>query len=191
METVKHFLDVGANIGQTFDDFLNKTKDFDGHHVWCFEPSPRHVPDLMAVADKLSQRYKIHICPFGLSDQTTLAKFYQKDDGRGDSLAQFLYSDHEAKNIEVGYELCVSVLSITDFLNFNTKPTDDVTIKLDCEGAEYGILSDLFINGGKLVERIEKVYLELHTTEYNHPKNAQPLIVGLERMGISFEQWKY
>ena len=191
METVKHFLDVGANIGQTFDDFLNKTTAFDGQHVWCLEPSPRHVPALMAAADKLRQRYKIHVCPFGLSDQTTLAKFYQKDDDKGDSLAQFLYADHETKNIEVGYELCVSVLSITDFLNFNTKPTDDVTIKLDCEGAEYEILSDLFINGEKLVSRIEKIYLELHTTEHNHPKNAKPLIVGLERMGINFEQWKF
>ena len=36
-----HFFDIGANIGQTFDDFLTKTTAFDGWDVWCFEPSPR------------------------------------------------------------------------------------------------------------------------------------------------------
>ena len=37
-----HFFDVGANVGQTFDDYLTKQPRFDGCHVWCFEPSPRH-----------------------------------------------------------------------------------------------------------------------------------------------------
>ena len=188
---MKHFLDVGANIGQTFDDFLTKTTEWDGATVWCFEPSPRHVPALMEKAKELSARYKINICPFGLADCTTMATFFQKDDARGDSFAQILYSDHVTENLETGYQLSLLVLSITDFLNAQTKPEDEVTIKLDCEGSEYGILSDLFINGAKLAPRIKKIYLELHTTECNTPKNAAALIVGLQRMGIVTEQWMF
>ena len=188
---MKHFLDVGANIGQTFDDFLMKDPAWDGATIWCFEPSPRHVPPLMAKALTLCERYKIHICPFGLAECTTMATFYQKDDARGDSFAQFLYADHETQNLETGYQLDLLVLSVTDFLNAKTKPEDEVTIKLDCEGSEYGILSDLFINGKALAPRIKKIYLELHTTEYNHPKNAQALCVGLQRMGIPTEQWMF
>ena len=188
---MKHFLDVGANIGQTFDDFLTQTTDWDGATIWCFEPSPRHVPPLMDKAKTLSTRYKINICPFGLADCTTIMPFYQKDDARGDSFAQILYSDHVTENLEAGYHLSLLVLSVTDFLNFQTKPEDEVTIKLDCEGSEYGILSDLFVNGQKLAPRIRKIYLELHTTECNAPKNAKALCVGLQRMGIEVTQWMF
>lgn len=186
---MKHFLDVGANTGQTFDDFLCKTYEFDGAKIWCIEPSPRHIPALMETATKHSERFKIHVCPFGISDETTILPFYQKDDARGDSFCALLGSDHWTENIQTGYQLHISVISICDFLNFYTKEGDEVTIKLDCEGSEYDILGKLFMHGAIFAPRIKLIYLELHTTETNTPKNAEPLIHGLKQMGITIEKW--
>ena len=188
---MKHFLDVGANIGQTFDDFLLKTTDFDGAHVWCIEASPRHVPALMEKAKQHAQRFKVHVCPFGLADKTSILPFYQKDDERGDSFSRLLGSDKWTENLETGYELHIATVSLCEFINFISNEGDEVTIKLDCEGSEYGILADLFMNGVKLAPRIEAIHLGLHTTEQNCPKNALPLITGLERMGITFNKWEY
>lgn len=188
---MKHFLDVGSNVGQTFTDFLNRTTDFDGAHIWCIEPSPRHLMELMKMASAQSANFNIHVCPFGISDETTILPFYQKDDARGDSFCALLGSDHWTENINTGYALHVSVISICDFLNFYTKEGDEVTIKLDCEGSEYDILGKLFMHGKQFVPRIKKIYLELHTTEHNKPKNAEPLIHGLQQMGITIEKWNF
>ncbi len=188
---MKHFLDVGANTGQTFDDFLLKTGDFNLAHVWCIEPSPRHLPALMERCDQVTTTFKVHVCPFGIGGETTILPFYQKDDARGDSFCALLASDHWTENIPTGYALHISVVSICDFLNFYTKPEDEVTIKLDCEGSEYAILGNLFMHGQSLAPRIKKIYLELHTTETNTPKNADPLIMGLQRMGITIERWMF
>jgi len=188
---MKHFLDVGANIGQTFEDFLCKTEEFDGAHIWCIEPSPRHLTALMAECAKQSPRFIPHVCPFGISDETTILPFYQKDDARGDSFCALLGSYHWTENIPTGYTLHISVISICDFLNFYTKDGDEVTIKLDCEGSEYAILGKLFMEGARFAPRIKQIYLELHTTDHNTPKNAEPLIHGLKQMGITIEKWMH
>ena len=120
---MNHFFDIGANVGQTFDDYLCKTNKYDGYTVWCFEPSPRHVPALMNKAVENSKRYTINVCPFGLRGRITVSKFYQKDDPRGDSFESYLASDHETKNMEYGYAIYSPAIGIADFIKSSTQPS--------------------------------------------------------------------
>jgi FkbM family methyltransferase len=84
----QHFFDVGANNGQTFQDYLAPGSHYDGWKVWCFEPSPRHWEQLIKTVNEYKTRFQIVLCPFGLSDTTDMAPFYEKGDPRGDSFQQ-------------------------------------------------------------------------------------------------------
>src|SRR5882757_10487405 len=110
---MNHFFDVGANCGQTFDDFLCPTTEFDGWHIWCFEPSPRHLPALMEKCSSVADRFKISICPFGLWDYNGIRKLWEKDDPRGDSFGEHLNS---TANLQRGWEMLVPVASISQFI---------------------------------------------------------------------------
>ena len=159
---MKHFFDIGANVGQTFADFLNPSTEFDEWAIWCFEPSPRHLPALMAEAQKQSARYKeIHVCPFGMRGKSEVARFYQKDDPRGDSFEFFMASCHEPKNEDFGYKLEVPAFGIVEFITGMTKPEDKILLKLDAEGSEYSILTAL-LESDEACARISEILVEWH-----------------------------
>ena len=159
---MNHFFDIGANVGQTFTDYLTKTDKYDGWTIWCFEPSPRHLPPLMSEVKKWSDRYKIIVCPFGVWSHTDILSFYQKDDPRGDSFESYLASDHVTNNIEGEYQLLCPVMGINELL----KSVDEVEVKLDCEGAEYPVLEALI--GSPYLSKIKALYVEFHTIGTAH-----------------------
>src|SRR4051812_11169861 len=91
---MQHFFDIGANTGQTFDDYLLKGDGFDGATIWCFEPSPRHTSALRTRCDFLlttGHNWRINVCPFGLLDYTGWKRLFEKQDPRGDSFFSELY----------------------------------------------------------------------------------------------------
>lgn len=168
---MNHFLDIGANQGQTFTDFLCKDSRYDGWTVWCFEPSPRHLPELMKTAEQFRHRYQIRICPFGVWSEDGLCVLHQKDDPRGDSFFWELSTDHEVNNLDTGYQVMVPVRDITWILSqvFG----GELVVKLDCEGSEYPILERLL--HWPEIQFITELYVEFHNIGESHP-SAQELI---------------
>lgn len=159
--SVLHFFDVGANVGQTFDDYLRLHGEFDGCDLWCFEPSPRHLPKLMEKMGLLRERYRIHVCPFGLAAKTGVRSFSVKDDPRGDS---FEVRQARTAPIMLGYALEVAAFGVVDFILTHTQPQDRIVLKLDCEGAEYEILQALLEAPGceEAHRRVEVKLVEFH-----------------------------
>jgi FkbM family methyltransferase len=187
----KHFFDVGANNGQTLPDYLAKTPEFDGWDVWCFEPSPRHLPHLM---ERLSRpeyatRYNLHLCPFGFRGKDGIIPFYTKDDPRGDSFESYLASDHETKNMRYGYDLHCPAYDAGDFIVNNTEKGDMVVLKLDCEGSEYELLSSLLGNPIALT-RIDEILVEWHSINPAEPVfGEKTLTKAFDALGITLGRW--
>ena len=180
-----HFLDVGANCGQTFTEYLNKDPRYDGWTVWCFEPSPRHIPVLMAEISRQSSRYDIKLCTFGVLGFTGSQVFYQKDDPMGDSFQPYLASDHVTKNLDTGYELICPVVRLTDFLPRFIDDGEHVEIKIDAEGSEYAILYDL-LEREKMVDRI---MVEWHIINAEREDAREDLIARYRAVGKELEPW--
>jgi len=186
-----HFFDVGANIGQTFSDYLNKTNNFDGWDVWCFEPSPRHLPELMQEVQKWSSRYKIHVCPFGIRGDSGTLTFHQKDDPRGDSFQPYLASDHETLNLTTGYDLRVFAAGIIDSIDALTDPKDRIVLKLDCEGSEFSILLKL-LKDPIILPRVVEIFVEFHHIERGGSHVERDAIIkSYAARGIVLHQWMY
>jgi len=161
----KVFLDVGANTGQTFTDFLSTTNEYDGWTVICLEPSPRHLSGLMATASKFQERYKIIICPFGLGGDTGVEELYQKDDPRGDSFEAELHSDHEVKNDYTLPVVFSAKISLRDLVDSLWLSYSEIVLKLDCEGSEYDILES-FIS--RPLSQVKEIRVEWHQTGSIH-----------------------
>jgi FkbM family methyltransferase len=196
---MEHFFDVGANIGQTFDKFLLKTNDYDDCKVWCFEPSPRSIGALVETVKRVTSwpqkdvhRFQVAICPFGLWDKDGTFSFYEKSDaldiygrenGEGDSFVKTFL-----KNNNAPYQICASTVSAADFINKNIPAGDRITIKIDCEGGEYGILENLLARPEALC-KIKKFIVEWHQTEEVYKKDG--LIKAYADLGYIFEEWPF
>lgn len=180
------FLDIGANVGQTFDDFLSKDPKYDGWDVWCFEPSPRHLSGLMETSSRYRDRYKIHICPFGVSDENGLCLLYQKTDPRGDSFHYELEARQGVKNIEPGYSIVVPSKGIMEVLDMCYG--DETVIKLDCEGSEYQILETMKDHNIGLFG-VSDVYVEFHEIGEAH-RAPEEICQDLSRQ-VSVKQWMF
>ncbi len=187
---MKHFFDVGANIGQTFRDYLNPHPEFDGWDVWCFEPSPRHLGELMGTAKEQSDRYSIHICPFGLGGSTCVRSFHTKDDPRGDSFEESLTSDHETKNVCDGFLLHVPAVNAGPFILDHTGFDDEIVLKLDCEGSEYGLLAALLYEPNAM-NRIRQIFVEWHRIGTSPAYKADELDELYQKAGKRLEAWMF
>lgn len=160
---MNHFFDVGANIGQTFDDYLVGNNKHDGWKIWCFEPSVRHFPQLIAKIDAVKSRYSVVLCPFGIGGENTTAEFFPKIDPRGDSFERYLYCNPPTPvvNLSAGYELVFPMVSLPEFILRHTAPNDVIELKLDCEGGEFTALPAL-LNYPEALRRISTFFVEFH-----------------------------
>jgi FkbM family methyltransferase len=186
---MNHFFDVGANIGQTFTDYLNLHPEFDGWNVWCFEPSPRHLPGLMEAAKHQSSRYKVHVCPFGVRGYSGVLPFYTKDDPRGDSFEKNLASDHQTNNLDEGYSFHVVSYGIASVILSASKEGDSIVLKLDCEGSEYDILAAL-LHRQESLKRISRILVEWHKID-DPIRSAEELADAFNKEGKPLEAWMF
>lgn len=177
---MKHFFDVGANIGSTFDWYLFKTTDYDNCYIWCFEPSPRHIDHLRvkcrSIMDHNYHSFKIAVCSFGLSNFTGFSRLYETTDMLGDSLLPTGY--------ERRIELMCGVVDTAEFIKKNIPAEDRVVLKIDTEGSEVQIVDSILRSEVK--SRIEKVMIEFHKDTENEMKS---MLGKLDSAGIEWEPW--
>lgn len=195
---MKHFFDVGANIGQTFDDFLLRGDGFDGATIWCFEPSPRHLSQLRtrlsALAADTVHNWFIHLCPFGLSDGGGLLRLHEKIDPRGDSFHENLFlQGYSVPNMESdGVEVICDTRDAGMMVETCIHADDLVTIKIDTEGSEFGIIRSI-LNRPAIWKRIECLMVEWHGIDSPNGKEEEQIKLqeDLQAAQIRLEGWQY
>jgi len=123
----KVFLDIGAHVGETLQVAMEPRWGFD--RIYSFEPAPQCWPVLEAMADE-----RVIILPFGLwSSDATLVLH---DPGQvGASLI-------EDKKL-TGTVSEVEVRDAAAWFEENVRASDEVVVKVNCEGAECDVLDRL------------------------------------------------
>lgn len=180
---MKYFFDVGANVGQTFPEFLLKHPTWRAYHIVCIEPSPRHLPALMETAKRYRNAFQgITIVPVAVwGEEPRLVPFYQKTQPLADSL------DREFRtNIDAGYDLLVPARRLDYVISMIAKDRDDTAVvKLDIEGAEYGVLQDM--KSTITSAKVRRMFVEWHD-----PSRKQEEIELREHFatrGVPLEEW--
>ncbi|MEK9194540.1 MAG: FkbM family methyltransferase, partial [Patescibacteria group bacterium] len=160
-------IDIGAHIG--FFSILAAAQAKEGR-VYSFEPAPENfkmfrenikangiqniLPFNEAVADKVGERDFI---------------LYSKSTGAH----SFIYSKTDEKNI-----IKVKTVSLDEFVKKNGISSIDF-LKMDCEGAEYGILFNCL---PETLKKIGKISMEYHNMD--EERNVNRLKTFLERNGF-------
>lgn len=156
---MKHFFDIGANVGQTFDYLATLNRDFSDYKFWLFEPSPRHIAALIKKCE--SVKYATVICPFGVGRMSRSEEFFEKDDVLGDSFHSWHASDHVPKNASGFYQVRSAIISLADIIADCTGPNDEIILDIDAEGGEYEIL-DCLMRFPRLSSRVREIWVEWH-----------------------------
>lgn len=187
-----YFFDIGANIGQTFDEYLAKHPEYDGWNVWCFEPSPRHLAQLLQKAEEYKDRYQITVFPFGVG-RHGLFSFGEREDPLAD---QFQYHGFAQYFSKKGYSISnysVQIFFLLDQIPFTPEQFmfPQVVLKLDCEGAEYDILNSIAMDI-KHIGRYHKFITRILVEWHPHPLRTHEARLELEKIitsKIPIEPW--
>lgn len=138
---MKIFLDVGAHTGQT----LAAAQRWDFDRIVCFEPASVNQQYLTELADA-----RTVINPFGLWNQSTTMPLYDVG-SQGASL-------WKRPNRGTKSEKCKFVCA-TEWFDYNIESDDTVWMKLNAEGAELDIITNLLDSGAfGLVDFIEVMW---------------------------------
>ena len=132
--------------------------------VYALEPVIESTAFIQANASLNSLR-NINICNFGLWNQTGEANLFLSSNSGGHSL--------RPKPSTIGKRL-ISTVTLEKFCDDRGIQTIDF-LKLDCEGAEYGI----FPLPKQILDRIQKVSMETHDFgQYHHSEIEKHLHEG-------------
>ena len=141
------FLDVGAHDGETLDVALDPKWGFD--RIDSFEPASTRLETLRKFRHK---RLAIH--DFGLSSQTKNTTLYGAGLLGGSIYSEKNYLDAKATS----YVEDIKLQSASEWLIKNTSASDEIFLKLNCEGSEADILENLIV--GKLIFRVKSIYVD-------------------------------
>jgi FkbM family methyltransferase len=166
------FIDIGASYGQSTKVALNPIFGFDSYLL--AEPSPECIKVLQKFRFK-----KVKIFEIGLSNRNGDAKFY----GSG-SLGASIYEDkkfHEGSTNPI----VIQLVDATDFILKQTKPDDDLFIKMNCEGGEADILDSMISSG--VVTRCVSLYIDFDIRKIPSQSSREVKIrEDLKAQGINY-----
>lgn len=178
-------IDIGMNIGDTAIYYLNRR---DTEKVYGFEPFEQTY---LQAKENLERNHfptdEYEIFQYGLSDHDERKKIFYHPE-----ISIMLSTDSQFSDLErIEYERthqCVlenkeediEVRKASSIINriIENHPNNNIVLKIDCEGEEYAILSDLDKEG--MLNRIDYITLEWHY------KGKEKIEYYFDRNGFSY-----
>ena len=136
---MKIFLDVGSNQGQTLGYIMEPTHRFDRlfckydfEKIYCFEP-------VRALRTALANKFhdpRITIVAAGLWKETCEKPIYSPGTQSGSIFVDKI-------NVDPAFSTICKFVRASDWFREHVEETDEVYVKLNCEGSEVDIIEDL------------------------------------------------
>jgi len=160
----KIFIDGGARKGESIDCFIKTRADLKGCDIHFFECNPYYIKTLEQL--QKNSDYNVHVHPTALWNKEGEQNFYIAIDQWGD-LGSSLDPTNKQK-LDLEHPIIVKTITLSNFLcQFNKN--DYIIVKLDIEGAEFEVVTDL-LSTNKL-SRINELYVEWHDSFYDKDFN--------------------
>lgn len=161
-------VDVGAYEGE----FTEKIASLYNCHIALFEPHPIKFNELCS---KFYNKQNIECFPFGLGSENGATLLYLR--AAGSSLFK------EWANSDSCYE--VQIRKLSGVMESRLWERIDL-LKLNCEGAEYGIIDDLYENN--FLQKVSEVVVQFHKIDGYKSKYEK----AVEILSKTHEQtWKF
>lgn len=172
---VRVFVDVGAHYGETLAVALDPVWDFS--RVYSLEPASACVSVLHGFRDT-----RLRVIPIGLSDHSRSLTLY----GAG-LLGASVYSDKELPDVGAKDIVeTVQMVKASTWLEAHTDPSDDIYLKLNCEGSEADVLDDLLCSGA--MDRVRSIYVDFDVRKIASQAHRQSTLEEqLAQAGVHYE----
>ena len=175
------FIDCGANMGQSIENFINFYENSGQYEIYSFEcsNSKKIISSINKIIESNKDKCKdITFIKKAVWIENCEMTFY--DEGNESSS---LLSQKTRRN-----PTTVQAIDIVKFIEDNFSINDNIILKIDIEGAEYEVLNKLMDSG--VIKYINKLYGELHgpkcgmsyTTDLN-------MLHNLEKHGFKMYLW--
>ena len=163
------FIDIGAWDGTSAEFFLRTHPQARSFNIYSFECDKRNIQTI------IKKRLPVFLIEGAAWVKNGIAKYYYGNDDGGT-----LYKSKKTGNINPNNFYEVPCFDIAEFIKTKFIKTDNIIIKLNCEGAEYGIIPHLKKAG--LIDWIDKWFVQWHyrkigMTEADH-NNVVKMIPG-------------
>ena len=159
-------IDVGAHIG-LFSLFISQFCK--NGKIFSYEPVSENF-DLLKSNIDLNECKNIFPFRLGISEKSSKIKIFLNDDQSGHSIV--------SNNVHHPSVVIDSIL-LKEIFDNNEISTCNL-LKLDCEGAEYGIINSL---PNEYFDKIEKIIIEYHFAD-SQPELSHNLIQKIREMGF-------
>jgi FkbM family methyltransferase len=170
------FIDGGARVGEAIDIILEKRNELEGCDVYLFECNDSHFETLNNIK-KNNKKYNFTVMNEALWDSYGIMDFYISKDIWGDLGCTLDPTKRE--KLDLLNPKKVKTIRFSDFIN-NFSNDDYIIVKLDIEGAEYNVVSDLLMSGA--INKINELYIEWHDHFFN--KSSHNLKKELSKLNI-------
>jgi len=182
----KIFLDCGTHYGEGLTTFISMFNMDNEWEIYSFEPNKYLWEGHFNQNENENIKYinkAIHVN----NDLISFNIAYPNTD------ASSIYKNHIGDNF---YEtLQVKCLDLSQFILDNFSKDDYIVIKMDIEGAEYGVLRKMIADNS--ISYINELFVEFHShkddnaiKENGENKNSTfELINQIKQLGINFTHW--
>ncbi|WP_454849799.1 FkbM family methyltransferase [Rhizobium binxianense] len=153
------YIDLGANLGDTIAKFIEWHPS---HLIWGFEANPHLIPDLIA---RFADRPAVTIVGKAVWTKSGTRKMYLGHPLSG-TVILGKKEMPQAQIYEIDYqtEVEVETIDFSKWLQKTVSPDDNVTIKMDIEGAEYAIIRRMIKTGA--ISLVDTLICEFHQNRY-------------------------
>lgn len=157
------FLDVGAHDGQTLEEVLKPGYPFT--KVYAFEPMPTQYANLIRLHDDP----RLVTVNAGLSNRTGIRPVY----GTNTAMEASVFAEKNDVDAAVATEC--RFIRASDF--FHDRIPQAAVVKLNCEGSECDILTDLAISGE--IHKITNVMIDFDVRKIPGQKHREKEVLKL------------
>jgi len=165
-------LDIGSHNGQTLAELVKPIYTFSAIHA--FEPMPNEYTALRLTYGQLPP---LHLHNYGLADFTGPAPVY----GSNSICEASMY----ATKVDVDSTVVTQCNFMQASVFFAGLPDEPLVVKMNCEGAEVPILTDLAESGQ--LGRIAHLTVDFDIRRVaGHEADAEPVIDALNSAGIEW-----
>jgi FkbM family methyltransferase len=164
----KVFIDAGANIGQSIENFIKNWQNWREFEIHSFEANPR----LVRYFDKYKDIENIN--------------FYNKAVWINDGSVEFyLCNSGNCSSSVVGSKITgnldkiptiIPCIDISNFIKNRYKKEDYIILKIDIEGGEYELVQHMIDN--KTFEYVDVLYIEFHNRKVGKTKQDDEFLLN-------------
>jgi len=161
----RFFLNMGGHDGSSIPEFIGD--GIDRYEVWAWEPNPKHETAWRKLETKHNTVCYIGKAVWITESELSLYVDQSKEAQKGTGIVRKEYGGMHSDK----HTVTVLTEDIHDWMMRNTRPEDEIVVKMDIEGAEYPVLQRMLVNGSAC--RIKKLFIEFHSKMDNLSSKGQ------------------